>query len=108
MFLLQFDAIKFLGKCNEEFLGQIADANCSCKAGKVGYCNHVLALMFKASKFSLFDSTSTDDSCHHDDEQPDVACTSQLQKWHKKERGGEISAQPVMEVTISKPKLDES
>ena len=56
--------------------GQIIDANCSCKAGKVGYRNHVLALMFKACKFSSFDSTSTDDLCHN--EQPDVACTSQL------------------------------
>ena len=88
--------------------GQITDANCSCKAGKVGYCNHVLALMFKACKFSLFDSANTDDLCHDDDEQSDVACTSQLQKWHKKGRGDKISAQPVMEVTISKTKLDET
>ena len=40
--------------------------------------------------------------------QPDLACTSQLQKWHKKGRGDKISAQPVMEVTISKTKLDDS
>ena len=86
--------------------GQIIDANCSCKAGKVGYCNHVLALMFKACKFSLFDSTSTDDLCHN--EQPDVTCTSQLQKWHKKGRGDKMSAQPVKEVTISKTKLAET
>ena len=77
-------------------LGQITDANCSCKASKVGYCNHVLALMFKACKFSLFDSANTDDLCRNDDdEQPDVAYTSQLQKWHKKGRGDKISAQQV-------------
>lgn len=64
--------------------------------------------MFKACKFSLFDSKSTDDLCQDDDEQPGLACTSQLQKWHKKGRGDKISAQPVMEVTISKTKLDET
>ena len=88
--------------------GQVIQATCSCKAGKVGYCNHVLALMFKACKFSLFDSKSTDDLCQDDDEQPDLACTSKLQKWHKKGRGDKIAAQPVMEVTISKTKLDET
>ena len=56
--------------------GHVTHANCSCKAGKVGYCIHVLALMFKACKFSLFDSKSTDDLCQDNDEQPDLACTS--------------------------------
>ena len=88
--------------------GQVIHANCSCKAGKVGYCNHVLALMFKACKFTLYDSKATDDLCQDEDEQPDLACTSQLQKWHKKGRGDKISAQPVMDVTISKTKLDET
>ena len=88
--------------------GQVLHANCSCKAGKVGYCNHVLALMFKTCKFSLFDSKATDDLCKDEDEQPDVACTSQLQKWHKKGRSDKISAQPVMEVNITKTKLDDT
>ena len=88
--------------------GQVIHANCSSKAGKVRYCNHVLALMFKACKFSLFDSKSTEDLCQEDDEQPDLACISQLQKWHKKGHGDKISAQPIMEVTISKTKLDDS
>ena len=64
--------------------------------------------MFKACKFSLFDSKSTDDLCQDDDELPDLACTSQLQKWHKKGRGDRISAQPVMEVTVTKTRLDEA
>ena len=64
--------------------------------------------MFKECKFSLFDSKSTADLSQEDDEQPDLACTSQLQKWHKKGRGDKISAQPVMEVTISKTKLDDT
>jgi len=87
--------------------GQVTLGTCSCIADKVGYCNHALALMFKACKFSLFDRKSTNDLCHDDDEQPDLACTSQLQKWHKKGRGDKISAQHVMEVTVEKTKLAE-
>ena len=41
----------------------------------VGYCNHVLALMFKVCKFSLYDSKNTSDLCDEEDEQPDLACT---------------------------------
>ena len=33
--------------------GEVESSNCSCVAGKVGYCNHILALMFKLCKFSL-------------------------------------------------------
>lgn len=88
--------------------GQVLHATCSCKAGRVGYCDHVLALMFKACKFSLFDSKATHDLCKDEDEQPDLACTSQLQKWHKKGRSDKISAQPIMEVTITKIKLDDT
>ena len=88
--------------------GQIMHANCSCKAGNVGYCNHVLALMFKACKFSLYDSKKTDDLNQENDEHPDLACTSQLQRWHAKGRGENIHPQPVMEVTVSKTKLDET
>ena len=64
--------------------------------------------MFKVCKYCLYDSKSTDDLCNEEDEQPDLACTSQLQRWHKKGRGEKISALPVMEVTISKTKLDET
>ena len=83
-------------------------ANCSCKAGNVGYCNHVLALMFKACKFSLYDSKKTDDLNQENDENPDLACTSQLQRWHAKGCGENIHPKPVMEVTVSKTKLDET
>jgi len=36
-----------------------------------------------------------------------VACTSQLQKWHKKGGGENIVPQPVMEVNMKNTKLDE-
>ena len=88
--------------------GEVMHANCACKTGKVGYCNHVLALMFKGCKFSLYDSQATDDLDNEDDEQPNLACTSQLQRWHAKGCGENIYPQPVMEVTVSKTKLDET
>lgn len=71
------------------------------------YCNHILAL-YEACKFSIFDSKSTKDLCPEDDEHENLACTFQLQKWHKKGHGGKISAQLVMEVTIYKTILDEN
>ena len=64
--------------------------------------------MFKACKFSLYDSKKTDDLNQENDEHPDLACTSQLQRWHAKGRGENIHPQPVMEVTVSKTKLDET
>ena len=34
--------------------GQVIDATCTFAAGKVGYCNHTLALMLKICKYALF------------------------------------------------------
>ena len=39
--------------------------------------------------------------------QPELACTSQLQKWNKKGGGKNIVPQPVMDVAVRKTKLDE-
>ena len=89
-------------------LGQVMHATPVHVKLEVGYCNHVLALMFKACKFSLYDSQKTDDLNQENDEQPDLACTLQLQRWHAKGRGDNIHPQPVMEVTVSKTKLDET
>ena len=55
--------------------------------------------MFKAGKFSLYDSKNTDDLNQENDENPDLACISQLQRWNAKGRGENIHPQPVMEVT---------
>ena len=56
-------------------------------AGNVGYCNHVLALMLKICKYTLYDCKSTKDLCQDDDQSPTLACTSELQKWHNKGGG---------------------
>ena len=82
-------------------------ACCSCVAGKVGFCNHVLALMFKLYKFSLFNFSTTKDLSEEDDEHVPLACTSQLQQWHKKGGGANIAPQPIMEVQVNKTKDDD-
>ena len=89
------------------FKGDVFDSSCTCVAGKAGFCNHILALMFKICKFSLFEAKTTKDPCQEKDENPELACMSQLQKWHKKGGGENIVPQPVMEVHVTKTKLDE-
>ena len=80
------------------------ESTCSCVAGKTGYCNHSLALMLTLCKFSLFESKSTQDA----DQNPEEACTSRLQTWHRKGRGDTIVAQPVMDIIVKKTKLSDS
>jgi len=62
--------------------------------------------MFKVCKFSLHDSKNTSDLCDKEDEQPVLACTSQLQRWHQKGRKDKIAVEPVMEVAVLKMKQD--
>ena len=79
---------------------------CTCVAGKVGFCNHISALMLKVCKFTLYEAKTTKKLQEENDENPVAACTSQLQKCHKKGREN-ILPQPVMEVIVKKNKLDE-
>ena len=62
--------------------------------------------MFKTASL-VYSTVKTHDLCKDDGEQPNVACTSQLQKWHKKGRGDTITAEQIMEIAVSKTKLDE-
>ena len=88
--------------------GEVIHSVCSCVAGKTGYCNHSLALMLKVSKYSLFQCKSTLDLRDENDENPDMACTSRLQRWHKRGRGETIVAQPAMDIIAKKTKLEET
>ena len=89
------------------FKGDVLDSSCTCVAGKAGFCNHISALMFKICKYTLFEAKTTKDLCQEKDENLELACTSQLQRWHKKGGGENIVPQPVMEVYVTKTKLDE-
>lgn len=87
--------------------GEVKEASCTCVAGKVGLCNHVLALMLKLCKFSLYACSDTTQLDSEDDMNPTTACTSSLQLWHKKGRGDKITPKPIMEVRVKKTKLDD-
>ena len=86
--------------------GAVKHATCSFLAGKVGFCDHVLGLMIKICKFSLYDCKDINELSNEEDMAPPVACTSTLQLWHKTGRGDNIKPQPVMEVVVKKTKLD--
>ena len=86
---------------------QVMHATCTCAAGKVGYCNHTLALMLKICKYSLYESKTTEDLNDELDENPPLACTSTLQTWHKRGRGDSIHPQPVMDLVVTKIKSDD-
>ena len=88
--------------------GEVKDSKCSCVAGSSGYCNHSLALMMKACKFSLYGSQSTKDLESEGDQIPERACTWKLQTWDQKGRGETIYPQPVVDVVVSKTKLENS
>ena len=87
---------------------EVKDSKCSCVAGSLGYCNHSLALMLKACKFSLYGSQNTKDLENEGDQIPERACSSKLQTWHQKGRRETIHPQPVMDVVVSKTKLEDS
>ena len=72
--------------------GEVESSNFSCVAGKVGYCNHILALMFKLCKFSLFGCKFTENLSTDSDQQAKLACTSQYSNGTRKV-GEPISAQ---------------
>ena len=87
--------------------GQVIDATGTFAAGKVGYCNHTLALMLKICKYSLFESKTTEDLQDECDENPSLACTSKLQSWHKRGRGDSIHPHSVMVFIVTKVKPDD-
>ena len=86
--------------------GKVKHAYCTCVAGAVGFCNHVLALMMKVCLFTVYQCKSVSDLDNQDDMQPKQACTSMLQQWHRKGRGDTIAPQPAMEVVVNKTHQD--
>lgn len=89
------------------FSGKVTNASCSCVAGQVGFCNHILALLLKLCKFTLYECKSVSDLDSEEDMQPKRSCTSHLQQWHRKGRKDLINPQPIMEVLVTKTCLDQ-
>ena len=88
--------------------GEVKHASCSCVAGTVGFCNHILALLMKMCKFTLYECKHVNELENEEDMQPKQACTSTLQQWHRKGRGDCITPQPVMEVLVTKTYLEQT
>ena len=68
-------------------LGDVLDSSHTCVAGKVGFCNHISALMLKICKLSLYNSKTPKDLRKEEDENPQLACTSAMQepkRWWRK------------------------
>ena len=53
---------------------------CFCITGKVGFCNHALALMFKLRKFSLLNDASTKDLLEEEDSHAHLNCSNGVRK----------------------------
>ena len=58
--------------------------------------------MLKLCKFSLFESKITQDLVNDADQNPEEACTSRLQTWHREGRGDAIVAQPVIDIIVKR------
>ena len=80
--------------------GEVKSASCSCVAGKVGFCNHVLAFMFEVCKFTFYNCTSLKELSEEQDQQSSLACTSQIQQWHK--RNGEMGERTLHHSQLTK------
>ena len=88
--------------------GEVIHVSCTCVAGNVGFCNHVLALMMKICKFSLHESKTVNALDHEDDMHPKQACTSKLQQWHQRGREDSISPQAVIDVRVFKTRAEDT
>lgn len=52
--------------------GLLVSSKCSCPAGKSGYCNHVMALLFELADYSLNQFKIVPE---------EIACTSKSRQW---------------------------
>ena len=52
--------------------GSVIKGNCTCPAGKSGYCNHVMALLFQLADYSLHQIKTVP---------TEVACTNKHRQW---------------------------
>ena len=62
----------------------------------------------KICKFSLYECKTVHELENEEDMQPKQACTSSLQKWHRKARGDSINPQTAMEVLVAKTYLKQT
>ncbi|XP_073724349.1 uncharacterized protein [Misgurnus anguillicaudatus] len=66
--------------------------SCSCVAGK-GFCNHIVALLYQTAHYLQLGEKTVP---------PPLACTSDLQRWHRPRTQG-IHPELVSDVVVRKP-----
>ena len=72
--------------------GEVNKGDCDCPAGKSGYCNHVMALLFELANYSLQQLKSVPE---------EVACTSRSRQWGIPPEAAK-NPEPVMNTAIKK------
>lgn len=72
---------------------KVIRGKCSCPAGKSGYCNHVMALLFEIADYSLKG---------HKMIPHEVACTSRTRQWGIPGKSIQAPKAPIMATTIQK------
>ena len=70
--------------------GEIYKATCSCPAGKSGYSNHIMALLYETAKYSFNKLTDVPQK---------KACTCVLRKWRVPDNK-EVVKETVMRTTL--------
>ena len=88
--------------------GEVKKASCTCVAGQMSFWNHIVALLMKLFKLSLYECKDVTDLNDEDDMQPTKAYTSTLQLWHWKGKGDSLDPEPVLEIFVKKTKLNGS
>ena len=74
---------------------------------RLGSSHHSVPTSCKKGK-TFLEEESTEDLVNDADQNPEEACTSRLQTWHRKGRGDTIVPQPVMDVIVKKTKLSDT
>ncbi len=72
--------------------GLVVFSKCSCPAGKSGYCNHVMALLFQLADYSLNQLETVPE---------EIACTSKSRQWGIPGQSA-VTKEPVMARTVKK------
>ena len=72
--------------------GKVRKAQCNCPAGKSGYCNHIMALLFEVADYSLHQLKKVPD---------EIACTSTSRQWGIPSDNTKYPM-PVMDISIQK------
>ncbi|XP_070578686.1 uncharacterized protein [Ptychodera flava] len=84
--------------------GEVLYGQCTCVAGKSGFCNHMIGLMFRICEFSLYGYKDVNDENLQKDLNGNIPVTSKLQKWNQRRTDG-IEPTAAMDVAVKKLKV---